>query len=159
VAVGRGSSCCRRLSPCAGASVSAMAPFPAAAHRTGRADFPHPALGRDSRQGMHRTSRTSRLLAQGALRLLLGPAIELLPAALDIRVLALRQCPVLTAFKSAPEPGLRPSTSVTRLRRYHEPLRLPQGPRLTIADHPVGGRDPPPLVDLTRCLDDLVCAC
>ena len=31
----------------AGASVHAMAPFPVAAHRTGRADFPHPALGRD----------------------------------------------------------------------------------------------------------------
>ena len=31
----------------AGASIHAMAPFPVAAHRTGRADFPHPALGRD----------------------------------------------------------------------------------------------------------------
>ena len=35
-----------------------------------------------------------------------------------------------------PEPGLRPSTGITRLRRYHGPLRLPQGPRLTISDHP-----------------------
>ena len=31
----------------AGASLPAMAPFPVAAHRTGRADFPQPALGRD----------------------------------------------------------------------------------------------------------------
>ena len=46
-AVGEGSSCCRRLSPCAGASVSAIATFPLPAHRTGRAVFPHPALGRD----------------------------------------------------------------------------------------------------------------
>ena len=31
----------------AGASLPAVAPFPVAAHRTGRADFPQPALGRD----------------------------------------------------------------------------------------------------------------
>ena len=31
----------------AGASLPAIAPFPVAAHRTGRAVFPHPALGRD----------------------------------------------------------------------------------------------------------------
>ena len=31
----------------AGASLPAVAPSPVAAHRTGRADFPHPALGRD----------------------------------------------------------------------------------------------------------------
>jgi len=35
-----------------------------------------------------------------------------------------------------PEPGLPPSTGITRLHRYDEPLRLPQGPRLTISDHP-----------------------
>jgi len=28
-----------------------------------------------------------------------------------------------------PEPGLRPSTGITRLLRYHEPLRLPQRPK------------------------------
>ena len=47
VAVGGGGSCSRRLSPSAGASLLAVAPFPVAARRTGRADFPHPALGRD----------------------------------------------------------------------------------------------------------------
>jgi hypothetical protein len=67
-----------------------------------------------------------------ALRLLLGPAIELLPLTLDYRVLALRQCPVLADFRSAPEPGLRPSTGITRLPRYHEPLLLPRRPE---ADH------------------------
>ena len=50
-------------------------------------------------------------------------------------MLALRQCPVLAAFRSAPEPGLPPSTGITRLHRYYEPLRLPQGPKLTISDH------------------------
>src|SRR5690349_7620441 len=34
-----------------------------------------------------------------------------------------------------PEPGRRPSTGITRLRRYHAPLRRPHGPRLTISDH------------------------
>lgn len=33
-----------------------MAPFPAAAHRTGRADLPHPALGRASREGIRGSS-------------------------------------------------------------------------------------------------------
>ena len=42
-----GGSCSRRLSHVAGASLPAVTPFPVAAHRTGRADFPHPALGRD----------------------------------------------------------------------------------------------------------------
>ena len=28
-----------------------------------------------------------------------------------------------------PEPGLRPSTRITRLHRYHEPLRLPRRPK------------------------------
>ena len=44
---GEGSSCCRRLSHEAGASVFTIATFPLPAHRTGRAGFPHPALGRD----------------------------------------------------------------------------------------------------------------
>ena len=44
MALDGGSSCCWPLSPCASVSVSALAPFPVPAHRTGRADFPHPAL-------------------------------------------------------------------------------------------------------------------
>jgi hypothetical protein len=55
-----------------------------------------------------------------------------------------------------PEPGLRPSTGITRLRRYHEPLRLPRRPEA----HPFGspGRwsRPTATVDLARCLKDLV---
>ena len=68
----------------------------------------------------------------------------------------MRQCPVLAAFRSAPELGLRPSTGITRLHRYHEPLRLPQGPRLTISDHPGWWPRPTTFVDLTRCLENLV---
>jgi hypothetical protein len=54
------------------------------------------------------------------------------------------------------EPGPRPSTSITRLLRYHEPLRLPQGPRLTISDHPGWWLRPTTSVDLARCLEDLL---
>ncbi len=55
-----------------------------------------------------------------------------------------------------PEPGLRPSTGITRLLRYHGPLRLPQGPRLTISDHLGWWLRPTTSVDLARCLKDLV---
>jgi hypothetical protein len=55
-----------------------------------------------------------------------------------------------------PEPGLRPSTGVNRLRRYHEPLRLPQRPK---ADHfrpPGWWTRPTTTMDLARCLENLV---
>src|SRR6476469_2527305 len=39
-----------------------MAPFPTAAHRTGLADLPHPALGQASREGMHGPSPQARLV-------------------------------------------------------------------------------------------------
>jgi hypothetical protein len=62
VAVGRGVRCFRRLSPFAGASVLTLAPFPAAAHRTGLAALPHPALGRASREGMRGPSSQARVV-------------------------------------------------------------------------------------------------
>lgn len=55
-----------------------------------------------------------------------------------------------------PEPGLRPSTGVDRLPRYHEPLRLPRRPK---ADHfrsPGWWSRPTTAMDLARCLKDLV---
>jgi len=55
-----------------------------------------------------------------------------------------------------PEPGLRPSTGITRLPRYHEPLRLPHGPKLTVSDHLGWWLRPTAYVDLTRCLKDLL---
>ena len=45
--------------------------FPMSAHRTGRAVFPHPALGRVSHHGMHK--RLSRLFGRDAQRLLESP--------------------------------------------------------------------------------------
>ena len=41
-------------------SGSAVAPFPHSAHRTGQADFPHPALGQDFHAFTHGTSCPSR---------------------------------------------------------------------------------------------------
>ena len=41
-----------------------IVPFLLPAHRTGRADFPHPALGRVSHQGM-RTGRTDAPFGSG----------------------------------------------------------------------------------------------
>src|SRR4051812_30094710 len=55
-----------------------------------------------------------------------------------------------------PEPGPRPSTGITRLPRYHGPLRLPQGPRLTISDHPGWWLRTTTSVDLARCLENRV---
>jgi hypothetical protein len=46
----------------AGASVSAVTLFPTAAHRTGPADLPHPALGRASRESMHGPLWQARLV-------------------------------------------------------------------------------------------------
>jgi hypothetical protein len=143
VAVGRGAWCC----PAAFADCRCLSPDPGSVSRRRSSNwacrFPAPS----SRTGF--TTGHAQVVAdypaprEGALRLLLGPAIKLLPETLDNRVLALRQCPVLAAFRSAPEPGLRPSTGITRLRRYHEPLRLPQrpktdrfrSPRLVVATH------------------------
>ena len=55
-----------------------------------------------------------------------------------------------------PEPGPRPSTGITRLPRYNEPLRLPRRPK---ADHfrsPGWWSRPTTAMDLARCLKDLV---
>jgi hypothetical protein len=55
-----------------------------------------------------------------------------------------------------PEPGLRPSTGITRLRRYHEPLRLPRRPEADPFRSPRLVARPTAAMDLTRCLKDLV---
>jgi hypothetical protein len=43
------------------------------------------------------------------------------------------QSPVLRHFVRCLEPGLRPSAGITRLHRYHEPLRHPAVPGLSLA--------------------------
>src|SRR6267154_277760 len=101
-----------------------MAPFPHPAHRTGQSDFPHPALGQDFTLSRATPSAASEHLSE-----LIGfPISRSFPtycACLELRSL--------------------PSTGITRLQRYYEPLRHPRAPslsltgfRLVIADHTLG---------------------
>src|SRR5712671_7266409 len=101
-----------------------MAPFPHPAHRTGQADFPHPALGQD-----FTLSRAT-------------------PSAASEHLLELIGCPISRSFTTycvCLELRSLPSTGITRLQRYYEPLRYPEAPglsltgfRLVIADHALG---------------------
>src|SRR5882724_8051506 len=105
-------------------SGSTMAPFPHPAHRTGQADFPHPALGQDVT-----LSRAT-------------------PSAASEHLLELIGFPISRSFTTycvCLELRSLPSTGVTRLPRYYEPLRHPRAPglsltgfRLVLADHALG---------------------
>src|ERR1700687_1512842 len=101
-----------------------MAPFPHPAHRTGQAAFPHPALGQD-----FTLSRAT-------------------PSAASEHLLELIGCPISRSFTTycvCLELRSLPSTGITRLQRYYEPLRHPKAPglsltgfRLVVADHALG---------------------
>jgi len=105
---------------------STVAPFPHPAHRTGHAELPHPALGQDF------TPLLSRVTPSAVSE----PSSELIG------------CPIsrsLTASCVCLELRSLPSTGVTRLQRYYEPLRHPRAPglslagvRLVIPDHALG---------------------
>src|SRR5258705_3465198 len=101
-----------------------MAPFPHPAHRTGQADFPHPALGQDFTLARATPSAASEHLSE-----LIGFPISR----------------SFTTYCVCLELRSLPSTGVTRLQRYYEPLRHPKAPslslagfRLVIADHAMG---------------------
>jgi hypothetical protein len=103
-----------------------VTPFPHPAHRTGHADLPHPALGQDFTPSLSRVT----------------------PSAASERSSELIGCPIsrsLTASCVCLELRSLPSTGVTRLQRYYEPLRHPRAPglslagvRLIIPDHAMG---------------------
>src|SRR5450830_705055 len=105
---------------------STMAPFPHPAHRTGQADLPHPALGQDFTPSLSRAT----------------------PSAVSEHSSEFIGCPISRSFTTycvCLELRSLPSTSVTRLQRYYEPLRHPKAPglslagsRLVIADHALG---------------------
>ena len=85
-------------------SGSTMAPFPHPAHRTGQADFPHPALGQDFTPLLSRAT----------------------PSAVSEHFLELIGCPISMSFTTycvCLELRSLPSTGITRLQRYYEPLR------------------------------------
>src|SRR5450830_1162400 len=105
---------------------STMAPFPHPAHRTGQADLPHPALGQDFTPSLSRAT----------------------PSAVSEHSSEFIGCPISRSFTTycvCLELRSLPSTSVTRLQRYYEPLRHPRAPglslagiRLIIPDHALG---------------------
>src|SRR5271168_1578993 len=93
-------------------SSSTVAPFPHPAHRTGRADFPHPALGQD-----------------------LTPSSRATPSAVSEHFPELIGCPISMSFATSCvclELRSLPSPGVTRLPRYYEPLRHPRAPGLSL---------------------------
>jgi len=94
-----------------------VAPSPVPARQTGRADFPHPAFRQASLPGPRQHQ---------------WPPSPCSTASSEVfRSLwccqAHRQSPTLDLFKSTPEARVLPSTGITRLRRYYDPLRLPPG--------------------------------
>src|SRR3981189_777009 len=103
-----------------------MVPFPHPAHRTGHADLPHPALGQDFTPSLSRAT----------------------PSAVSEHSSELIGCPISRSFTTycvCLELRSLPSTGVTRLPRYYEPLRHPKAPdlsltgfRLVLADHALG---------------------
>jgi hypothetical protein len=107
-----------------------IAPSPRPAHRTGRADFPHPALG----QGLMR-SPTGALACSAvcSFRTVRG-VVRFTPIS--------RSCATSCARL---EPRPLPSTPrYAGLRRYYEPLRHPIRPDSGPRGPPVGGHAPPP---------------
>ena len=95
-----------------------------AGHTTGQADFPHPALGQDFTLARATPSAASEHLSE-----LIGFPISR----------------SFTTYCVCLELRSLPSTGITRLQRYYEPLRHPRAPslsltgfRLVIADHALG---------------------
>ena len=106
-------------------SGSAMAPFPHPAHRTGRADFPHPALGQDFTPLLSRVTPSAVFEHSRSWGCPISRSLTTYCVCLELRSL--------------------PSTGITRLPQYYEPLRHPRAPglsltgfQLVIADHASG---------------------
>ena len=103
-----------------------MTPFPHPAHRTGQADFPHPALGQDFTPLLLRAT----------------------PSAVSEHASEFIGYPISRSFTTycvCLELRSLPSTGVTQLQRYYEPLRHSRAPglslasvRLIIANHALG---------------------
>src|SRR5260370_9107941 len=92
-------------------SGSTMAAFPHPAHRTGQADFPHPALGQDFTLSRATPSAASEQFSE-----LIGFPISR----------------SFTTYCVCLELRSLPSTRVTRLPRCHGPRRPPWSPHLSL---------------------------
>jgi len=114
------------------------APFPHPAHRTGRAQFRHPALRRSSQTDpqVHPTAHLSSA----------HTAASATAEPLDLGLLDLAVNPLaIGRFHSTPEVRSLPSTGMTRLPRYSEPVRHPSAARPVPRGRPVGNAIVPPL--------------
>src|SRR5258706_4670214 len=95
-------------------SGSTVTPFPHPAHRRGRADLPHPALGQD----------LTPLLSRATPSAVSEPFAEFIVA----------QSPrSFTTYCVCLELRSLPSTGITQLQRYYDPLRHPKAPGLSLA--------------------------
>ncbi len=144
VVLGRVSPCCFRPFGSVSRSSGPSTPFPLPAHRTGHADLPHPALGPGSFRRHARClalawpSDIASVAASGSSRALLdSSSIASIPC-----------CSVRTL-----EPGPLPSTGITRLQRYYEPLRHPlrPGARCVCWPNRLGHRSGLPVLPAVPC--------
>ncbi len=113
------------LGPCG------IAPFPLPAHRTGRADFPHPGRRLASPQGPRWTANLGWCLATTPWQVTnLRLEIELSLKSPDTFrcCQAHHQSPILVFFESVPEVRALSSAGITRPQRSYGPVRLPPSP-------------------------------
>ena len=88
-----------------------------------------------------------------------GAAVKLLPEVLDKLGSSLfgnAQSP--PPSKACPNQGPVPPPALTGFFGTMSPSDFHDGPRLTISDHPVGGRDPPPSW-ISHVASKTLCAC
>ena len=118
------------------------APFPHPAHRTGRAQLRHPALGQGS------PVRDPRRLV-GCGSVMASEASEPLNGVDRLAPISRLSAPSTMGL----ELGSLPSTGVTRLPRYYQPLRHPKRPGLALAGVRLSSRDSP--LGASRVASDL----
>ena len=108
MSVGRGSSCCRRLSP--GCRCLSLGRSSVSHRRSSNRTCGSPASG--SRTGFTaghaRENATIGSFAAKTLHFPLGTVVKLLPEVLDKLGSSLSAMPIFAPFQSMPEPGLRP---------------------------------------------------
>jgi len=87
-------------------AISTVYPLAPAPHRTGRADFPHPAL-------------------QSGSQVCSVDPISLIVDSVPLTMLSQVLCPALSPFLDTPDCQSLPSTGITRLLWYYGLIRLP----------------------------------
>src|SRR5450756_1487253 len=106
------------------------------------------AIRQRSVSSLRSSNRTGRFPASGSRTRLHAFALRATPSAVSEHSLEFIGCPISRSFTTycvCPELRSLPSTGVTRLLRYYEPLRHPRAPglsltgfRLVVADHTLG---------------------